>query len=165
MCTALFPLLRWIFLCRNNFWVYLYTTLLHPCQARPRMTPFPWKIYGGWDCPVRVLREKLQRVITIAAPEFSLTNRIVCRFVLMHTSVCHSKSIRCFMYSRTLGLPLFSIFDFFECFILSSPLIISTKMTKHLVTNYYAVFMNNQPLSCRSKKNAIMINTSDIKRP
>jgi len=72
MSTALFPLLSRIFMCRDIFWFYLYTTLRHPYQARPRMTPFLWKIDEGWNCPVKVLRKKLQRGITIAAPIFSL---------------------------------------------------------------------------------------------
>ena len=107
MNTALFLLLICIFMCRDIFWFYLYTTLRHPYQARPRMTPFPWKIDEGWNCPVKVLRKKLQRGITIAAPIFSLINRITCRFILMHTSVCHSKGLRRFAYSRRLGLYFF----------------------------------------------------------
>jgi hypothetical protein len=144
--TALFPLLSCMFTCRDKFWFYLYTTLRHPYQARPRMIPFPWKIDEGWNCPVKVLRKKLQRGITIAAPEFSLIKRIVFRFVLMHTSVCHSKGLRCFTYSRSIGLYIFPfqrVYDFFECFILSSPRIISTKTTNLLVTNSWCSFNEN----------------------
>jgi hypothetical protein len=111
MCTTLFPLLSSIFMCMDSFWFYLYTNLRHPYQARPRMTPFPWKIDEGWNCPVKVLRKKLQRGINTVVPEFSLINTIVCRFVLVHTSVCHSKGLRCFTYSRRIGLYLYSPFN------------------------------------------------------